>query len=58
EALKKKFDTEEAGVKKYAVSRYLKYQMVDDRYVETQSHELQKIAYEIITEGMPLDDQF
>ena len=58
EALKKKYDTEEAGVKKYAVSRYLKYQMVDERSVETQSHELQKIAHEIITEGMPLDEQF
>ncbi|KAK2442716.1 putative mitochondrial protein [Trifolium repens] len=58
EALKKKYDTEEAGVKKYAVSRYLKYQMVDDKSVEAQSHELQKIAHEIITEGMPLDEQF
>ncbi|CAJ2668640.1 unnamed protein product [Trifolium pratense] len=58
EALKKKYDTEEAGVKKYAVSRYLKYQMVDERSVEAQSHELQKIAHEIIIEGMPLDEQF
>ncbi|KAK2372890.1 CBL-interacting serine/threonine-protein kinase [Trifolium repens] len=58
EALRKKYDTEEAGAKKYAVSRYLKYQMVDERSVETQSHELQKIAHEIISEGMPLDEQF
>ncbi|CAJ2651716.1 unnamed protein product [Trifolium pratense] len=58
EALSKKYDTEEAGVKKYAVSRYLKYQMVYERSVEVQSHELQKIAHEIITEGMPLHEQF
>ncbi|CAJ2666075.1 unnamed protein product [Trifolium pratense] len=58
EALSKKYDTEEAGVKKYAVSRYLKYQMVEERLVEVQSHELQKIAHEIITEGMPLHEQF
>ena len=45
-------------MKKYAVSRYLKYQMVDEKSVEAQSHELQKIAHEIITEGMPLDEQF
>jgi hypothetical protein len=32
--------------------------MVDERSVEAQSHEIQKIAHEIITEGMPLDDQF
>ncbi|PNX68547.1 hypothetical protein L195_g056228, partial [Trifolium pratense] len=58
EALSKKYDTEEVGVKKYAVSRYLKYQMVDERSIEVQSRELQKIAHEIITEGMPLDEQF
>ncbi|CAL0320864.1 unnamed protein product [Lupinus luteus] len=57
-ALEKKYDTEEAGTKKYAVSRYLKYQMTDDKSVESQSHEIQKIAHEIISEGMALDEQF
>lgn len=57
-ALQKKYDTEEAGTKKYAVSRYLKFQMTDDKSVETQSHELQKIAHEIVSEGMLLDEQF
>ena len=56
--MQKKYDTEEAGTKKYAVSRYLKYQMVDDKFVEAQSHEIQKIAHEIISEGMALDEQF
>ena len=58
EALQKKYDTEEAGAKKFAVSRYLKYQMTDDKSVEAQSHELQKIAHEITSEGINLDDQF
>ncbi|KAM6570923.1 hypothetical protein CsatA_015003 [Cannabis sativa] len=58
DALQKKYDTEEAGTKKYAVSRYLKFQMTDDKSVEAQSHELQKIAHEIIFEGMSLDEQF
>ncbi|XP_021759470.1 uncharacterized protein LOC110724355 [Chenopodium quinoa] len=58
DALQKKYDTEEAGAKKYAVSRYLKFQMTDDKSVEVQSHELQKIAHEIISEGMALDEQF
>ncbi|KAA0065758.1 uncharacterized protein E5676_scaffold488G00440 [Cucumis melo var. makuwa] len=56
--LQKKYDTEGAGSKKYAVSRYLRYQMTDDKYVEALSHEIQKIAHEIISDGMPLDDQF
>ncbi|XP_071729060.1 uncharacterized protein [Rutidosis leptorrhynchoides] len=58
EALQKKYDTEEAGAKKYVVSRYLKFSMTDDKSVETQSHELQKIAHEIISEGMSLDEKF
>ncbi|KAA0054989.1 uncharacterized protein E6C27_scaffold43052G001370 [Cucumis melo var. makuwa] len=57
-ALQKKYDTEEAGSKKYAVNRYLRYQMTDDRSVEAQSHEIKKIAHKFINEGMPLDDQF
>ncbi|TYK21962.1 uncharacterized protein E5676_scaffold543G00080 [Cucumis melo var. makuwa] len=32
--------------------------MIDDRFMEAQSHETQKIAHEIINEGMRLDDQF
>ncbi|XP_050875184.1 uncharacterized protein LOC127078801 [Lathyrus oleraceus] len=58
EALQKKYDIEEACAKKYVVSRYLNYNMVDERSVEAQSHEIQKISHEIITEGMPIDEQF
>ncbi|GJY33693.1 putative polyprotein, partial [Tanacetum coccineum] len=32
--------------------------MTDDKSVEAQSHELQKVAHEIISEGMSLDEQF
>jgi len=41
DALQKKYDTEEASTKKHAVSRYLKFQMTDEKSVEAQSHELQ-----------------
>ncbi|KAM7507327.1 hypothetical protein LguiA_017780 [Lonicera macranthoides] len=57
-ALKSKFDAEEAGAKKYAVSRYLKYQMTDTKPIVAQTHELQKIAFEINSQGMQLDEQF
>ncbi|ONI21421.1 hypothetical protein PRUPE_2G065000 [Prunus persica] len=58
DALQKNYNTEEAGAKKFAVSRYLKFQMIDEKSVEAQSHELQKNAHEIIIEGMNLDEQF
>ena len=32
--------------------------MTDGKSVEVQSHELQKIAHEIVSEGMNLDEQF
>ena len=47
--------TEEVKSKKYEASRYLWYQMTDDRSMEAQSYELQKIANEIINEGMSLN---
>ena len=33
--LEKKYDIEKVGTKKYVVSRYLKYQMTDDKSVES-----------------------
>ncbi|ONH94399.1 hypothetical protein PRUPE_7G014200 [Prunus persica] len=53
-----KYDTKEADAKKFAVSRYLKFQIMDEKSVEAQSHELHKILHEIIIEGMNLDEQF
>ena len=40
DALQKKYDIEEAGLKNYEVSRYLRYQMIDDRSMEAQSHRI------------------
>lgn len=54
--MQKKYDVEEAKSIKYAVSCYLKFQMVDDKSIEAQSRELQKIVYEVISECMVLDE--
>ncbi|CAL1353482.1 unnamed protein product [Linum trigynum] len=58
DALQKKYDTDEVGAKKYDVSLYLRYLMVDDKSVKVQSHKLQKIAHKIVFEVTPLNDQF
>jgi len=58
EALQIKYNTAEARAKKYAVSGYLNFKMNDDKLVEVQSHELQKIAHEIVVECMQLPEQF
>ncbi|KAL5827103.1 hypothetical protein ACOSQ3_018937 [Xanthoceras sorbifolium] len=55
DALQKKYDTEKTEAKKYVVSRYMKYQITDDKSIEVQSHALQKIAHEIIFEGLLVD---
>lgn len=56
--LKKKYNNEELRLKKYVVSCYLRFQMMDDISVDVKSHKLQKIAHKIIREVMTLDKQF
>lgn len=55
DALQKKYDTEEVRSNRYATNRYLRFQMTDDKLVEVQSHELQKIVHKIISKGLTLD---
>jgi hypothetical protein len=40
DTLQKMYDNEEAGSKKFVVSRYLNYRMTDDKSVEEKSHEI------------------
>lgn len=56
--MKKKYDTKEVGARKYVVSHYPKYQMVDESSVKAQSYDLEKIIHEVITKYMSLDEQF
>lgn len=43
ESLEKKYKTENAGKKKFVVSKFLKYEMVDSKSVVSQAEELQLI---------------
>ncbi|GFZ05623.1 hypothetical protein Acr_17g0011950 [Actinidia rufa] len=52
ESLEKKYKTEDAGVKKFVVGRFLEYMMVDAKTVISQVQEFQLILHEIHAEGM------
>ena len=58
ESLDKKYKTEDAGVKKFVVGRFLDYKMVDSKTVVSQVQEFQLILHEIHSEGMVLSEAF
>ncbi|XP_038679428.1 uncharacterized protein LOC119980704 [Tripterygium wilfordii] len=58
EALHKKYKTEDAGIKKFVVSRFYDFKMVDSKFVVAQVEEFQLLMHEIEAEGMNLSEAF
>ena len=47
DALEKKYKTEDAGMKKFIVAKFLDYKMIDSKTVVTQVQELQVIIHDL-----------
>ena len=57
-SLEKKYKTEDAGVKKFVVGKFLDFKMVDSKIVVNQIQDLQVILHDIAAEGMTLCEPF
>ncbi|KAL3334085.1 hypothetical protein AABB24_030714, partial [Solanum stoloniferum] len=58
DALEKKYKTEDAGMKKFIVAKFLDYKMIDSKTVVTQVQELQVIIHDFLAEGLVVNDAF
>ncbi|GAV85291.1 UBN2_2 domain-containing protein, partial [Cephalotus follicularis] len=58
EDLESKYKTEDAGHKKFIVSKLFDFNMSDSKFVMSQVNELQYIMNQIISEGHTLDESF
>ena len=58
DSLDKKYKTEDAGLKKFIVGKFLDFKMVDSKTVLSQVQELQVVVLDIHAEGMTLSETF
>ncbi|XP_019242644.1 PREDICTED: uncharacterized protein LOC109222783, partial [Nicotiana attenuata] len=57
-ALEKKYKTEYAGLKKFVAAKFLDFKMIDGKSVIMQVQELQVIVYDLLAEGMVINEAF
>ena len=58
ESLDKKYKTEDAGLKKFVVGKFIDYKMLDSTTVINQVQDLRVILHDIHAEGMSLGESF
>ncbi|XP_057794773.1 uncharacterized protein LOC131011021 [Salvia miltiorrhiza] len=58
DSLETKYKSEDAGLKKFIVGRFLDYKMVDSKTNVEQVQEIQLIMHDILAEGMVLSESF
>ena len=58
DSLNKKYKTEDVGLKKFIVDKFLDFKMVDSKTVLSQVQELQVVVRDIHVEGMTLSETF
>ena len=58
DSLDKKHKTEDVGLKKFIVGKFLDFKMVDSKTVLSQVQELQVVVHDIHAEGMTLSETF
>ncbi|KAL0423668.1 UNVERIFIED_CONTAM: hypothetical protein Sradi_0901600 [Sesamum radiatum] len=58
ESLKKKYKTEDAGLKKFIVGKFLDFKMVDSKMIMNQVQAFQMILHDLHAERMKLSESF
>ncbi|KAL0314863.1 UNVERIFIED_CONTAM: hypothetical protein Sangu_2330700 [Sesamum angustifolium] len=56
--LDRKYNTEEQGLEKYSVSKFMRYQMVEDRSVAEQTHEIINLEHALADVENELPEKF
>ncbi|KAL0299909.1 UNVERIFIED_CONTAM: Retrovirus-related Pol polyprotein from transposon TNT 1-94 [Sesamum angustifolium] len=56
--LDRKYNTEKQGLEKYFVSKFMRYQMVEDRSVAEQTHEIINLEHALADAEMKLPEKF